>query len=137
VTVVIDASVALKWVLVEPDSDLAVALLDQDLIAPAFWLIEAANALWRRGQQGQITADQVTDRIVELRNAPVSSPVVDDDLLAAASLALELGHPIYDCLYLAMAIRENAVVVTADRRFRDAADRSAARAGMVRLLSEF
>jgi predicted nucleic acid-binding protein len=66
----------------------------------------------------------------------VSSPAVDDDLLAAASLALELGHPIYDCLYLAMAIRENALVITADRRFRDAVDRSAARAGLVRLLSD-
>jgi len=137
VTLVIDASVALKWVLVEPDSDLAVALLDQDLIAPAFWLTEAANALWRRAQHGQLTADQVTDRIVELRNAPVSSPAVDDDLLAAASLALELGHPIHDCLHLAMGIREGAVVVTADRRFRDAVDRSATRAGLVRLLSEF
>lgn len=136
-TLVIDASVALKWVLAEEDSDRAHALLDEDLIAPPVWLIEAANALWRRAQQGQLTPTQVTDRISELLNAPISANAVDEDLLSAARLATELGHPIYDCLYLAMAIREGAVVVTADRRFRDAVDRSPARAGLVRLLSDF
>jgi len=61
---------------------------------------------------------------------------VDGDLLSAANLALELGHAICDCLYLAMAIREGAVVVTADRRFGDTVDRSPAYAGLVRLLSD-
>jgi len=136
VTLVVDASVALKWVLDEPQSDLAADLLSQDLIAPSLWLIEAANALWRRAQQGQLTKDQVTERLVELLNAPVTSTAVEDDLIAAAGLAMDLGHPIYDCLYLAMAIREGAVLVTADRRFRDAVDRSPTRAGLVRLLSD-
>jgi len=136
VTLVVDASVALKWVLDETESDLAAGLLTQDLIAPSLWLIEAANALWRRAQQGQLTSTEVTERLVELLNAPVTSTAVDGDLLAAAELALELGHPIYDCLYLAMAIREGAVVVTADRRFRDAVDRSPTRKGLVRLLSD-
>ena len=135
-TLVVDASVALKWVLDEPQSDLAVNLLSQDLIAPSLWLVEAANALWRRAQQGQLTSTEVTERIVELLNAPVASTAVDDDLLAATELALELGHPVYDCLYLAMAIREGAVVVTADRRFREAVDRSPVHAGLVRLLSD-
>ncbi len=135
-TLVIDASVALKWVLDEPQSDLAADLLSQDLIAPSLWLIEAANALWRRAQQSQLTATEVTERLVELLNAPVTSTAVDEDLLSAAELALELGRPIYDCLYLAMAIREGAIVVTADRRFHDAVERSPARAGLVRLLSD-
>jgi predicted nucleic acid-binding protein len=49
VTIVIDASVAVKWVVREPDSDAADALLDDiELIAPVLWLAEAANVLWRR-----------------------------------------------------------------------------------------
>ena len=47
-SVVIDASVALKWVFDEPDSEAAEALRNEELIAPALWLAEAGNALWRR-----------------------------------------------------------------------------------------
>ena len=36
---------------------------------------------------------------------------------AAFEMAHELGHPVYDCLYLALAEREQALVVTADRVF--------------------
>ena len=46
-TVVIDASVALKWVLPEDGSAAAMAMRAQSLAAPSHWLIEAANALWR------------------------------------------------------------------------------------------
>jgi predicted nucleic acid-binding protein len=45
---VVDASVALKWVLQEPDSHLAEALVrvEPDLLIPDFWLGEATNVLW-------------------------------------------------------------------------------------------
>lgn len=133
-TIVIDASVALKWVLDEPGSDAADALLNEELIAPALWLLEAANALWRRTQRGEITAEEAKERLAELYNAPVTTITIDDDLLAAADLANQLGHPVYDCLYLAMAIRENTYVVTADSRFQAAVDRSSTFKGAVRRL---
>ncbi len=133
-SIVIDASVALKWVLDEPGREAADALLDEELVAPALWLVEAANALWRRSQRGEISADQARERLVELHNAPVATATIENDLLAAADLANALGHPVYDCLYLAMAIREDTYVVTADRRFHAAVDRSAPLKGAVRLL---
>jgi len=37
--IVVDASVAVKWVLDEPDSAAAVALRDEELIAPVLWLV--------------------------------------------------------------------------------------------------
>jgi len=45
---VVDASVGLKWVLNEPDSDLAEALVraEPDLLVPDFWLNDATNVLW-------------------------------------------------------------------------------------------
>jgi predicted nucleic acid-binding protein len=134
VSIVVDASVALKWVLDEPGSEAADALLDEDLIAPALWLLEAANALWRRSQRGEISATEATERLVELFNAPVAATAIEDDILAAAELANRLGHPVYDCLYLASAIRENTYVVTADSRFQAAVDQAPTLKGTVRLL---
>ncbi len=133
-SVVIDASVALKWVLDEPGKDAADALLEEELIAPSLWLLEAANALWRRTQRGEISSEEARERLTELHNAPVTTTAIEDDLAAAADLANILAHPVYDCLYLAMAIRENTYVVTADLRFHAAVDRSPRFRGAVRRL---
>ena len=133
-SIVIDASVALKWVLDEPGKEAADALLDEELIAPALWLLEAANALWKRAQRGEIGAVQAKDRLAELYNAPVTTTAIEDDLPAAADLAHALGHPVYDCLYLATAIRENTYVITADRRFHSVVDQSLDLKGVVRFL---
>ncbi|HEV8031381.1 MAG TPA: type II toxin-antitoxin system VapC family toxin [Stellaceae bacterium] len=134
-TIVIDASVAVKWVVREPDSDAADALLDDiELIAPVLWLAEAANVLWRRACIGEITAGQATVRLDELRNAPVASLAIEPHLDHALKLAMEIGHPVYDCLYLALALQQGTHVVTADRRFAAVATRPEL-AGRVRLLS--
>ncbi len=132
-SVVIDASVALKWVLDEPGKEAADALLEEELIAPSLWLLEAANVLRRRTQRGEINDEEAKERLTELYNAPVTTTTIEDDLLAAADLANVLGHPVYDCLYLAMAIRENTYVVTADSRFHAAVDRSPTLKGAVRM----
>ena len=136
-SVVIDASVALKWVLDEPGKEAADALLEEELIAPSLWLLEGANALWRRTQRGEISGEEAKERLSELYNAPVTTTTIEDDLLAAADLANVLGHPVYDCLYLAMAIRENTYVVTADSRFHAAVDRSPTLKGAVRMLEVY
>jgi len=136
VSVVVDASVALKWVLDEAGQEAAAALLDEDLIAPSLWLIEAANVLWRMCRRGEMSADEAKARLAELYNAPVATGPIEDDLPAAANLANTLSHPVYDCLYLAMAIRENTYVVTADRRFYAIVDRALPLQGKVRMLTD-
>lgn len=133
-TLVVDASVALKWVLAEPGQAAADALLDEDLIAPSLWLLEAASALWRRNLRGELSAGEAEERLSELFSAPVTSIPIEDDLSAAAALAQRLGHPVYDCLYLALAMREQAQVVTADRRFWAIVQTAPDLAGWVRLL---
>jgi predicted nucleic acid-binding protein len=132
--VVLDASVALKWVLDEPESDAALALRGEDLIAPALWLAEAANALWRRSRIGDITADDARTRLSELLNGPIASLAMEPYLGEALRLATETGHPVYDCTYLAVALRHDTHVVTADKRFASAADREGL-AGRVQLLT--
>ncbi|MBS0279302.1 MAG: type II toxin-antitoxin system VapC family toxin [Proteobacteria bacterium] len=120
-TVVVDASVALKWVLPEKGTRDADALLSQALIAPSFWLAECANALWKNVRIGKISAANASSLFQKLRRAPVAGMATDDDTAMALDLAIRLGHPIYDCLYLALALREDTYVVTADTRFVAAA----------------
>jgi predicted nucleic acid-binding protein len=135
VTIVVDASVAVKSVLREICSDAADALLDHDgLIAPSIWLAEATNAFWRRARIAEITAEEASERPSELQNAPVASVAFEPHLDGALKLATEIRHPIYDCLYLALAAHHDTHAMTADRRFAAAA----AAAGLtdrVRLLS--
>jgi predicted nucleic acid-binding protein len=133
-TKVVDASVALKWVVDEPGSGAADALLTESLIAPDFWLIEAANVLRTKTMRGDLIADQARIRLDNLRRAPVVSMSTALILNDALALAIELEHSVYDCLYLALALREDAVLVTADRRFHAVAQRSTTYALSVQLL---
>jgi predicted nucleic acid-binding protein len=123
VSIVIDASVAVKWVLDEPRSDAALALRVQQLLAPAHWLAEAANALWRHARLGEITAEEALFRMSELAKAPVASLPIEPHVAIALELAIRSGHPVYDCIYLALAIQRDTRVVSDDVRFAAAAAR--------------
>ena len=116
-TIVIDASVALKWVLDEPGSDAADALRGEELIAPVLWLVEAANALWRNARLEQLTRDEAALFLSQLTKAPILSLPMEQHIERALELATEMGHPIYDCVYLALALHYDTHVVTGDRRF--------------------
>jgi predicted nucleic acid-binding protein len=124
-----------KWVLDEPGSDAAVALRDRELIAPTLWLAEAANALWRHARIGEISNHQVVALFSELREAPVASLPIEPYIERALRLAMEIGHPVYDCIYLALALHHQTHVVTADRRFFASAASTPGLGGGVRLLT--
>lgn len=115
---IVDASVAVKWVLDEPGDQEARAIVEtgEALIAPELVVAEVANAAWRRFAGGQIPLSQAMLINVEV-------PRVFSELVALAPLrgralaiAAELRHPVYDCFYLALAEVEQATLVTADRR---------------------
>jgi predicted nucleic acid-binding protein len=90
--------------------------------------------LWRRSTRGELSAAEAEERLNELFNAPVASVRIEEDLVSAAKLAATFSHPVYDCLYLALALRENTYVVTADLRFYGAVANHPTFAGAVRLL---
>jgi predicted nucleic acid-binding protein len=117
-SVVIDASIALKWVISESDSPAADALrVTHDLIAPDLLFLECGNALWRLVRRGAITPEQALSGLAAIQAVPMT--IVPSPPLAkrAQTLALELDHPIYDCLYLAVALAYGVPLVTADERF--------------------
>jgi predicted nucleic acid-binding protein len=120
-SLVIDASVATKWVLNEPDSPAARRLVRQaQLLAPDLLWAEIGSLLWRRHRQGELAVAEAREMMLDLRALPIES----HGLYALLPLALEIGmainHSIYDCIYLALADREDCRFVTADRRLRNA-----------------
>lgn len=119
---VVDASVAVKWLITKSFSDQAVQLLDKELtlIAPEVLFAEVTNALWAMCRRGTITKADFAEAVDVLKTAPVAVPVPMRQLAAfAARLAVDLDHPAYDCFYLALAVHEQHPVITADRRFHD------------------
>jgi predicted nucleic acid-binding protein len=124
-TLVVDASVAVKWVLPESGSEEAAALRrhDMDLIAPSLIIAEIGNALWKKVLRGQIEG---RDALPALRTAIAhfSEIISFEDLVEAAiQLAIDVRQPIYDCLYLALAQREGVPLITADEDMLAAARR--------------
>lgn len=129
-SLVVDASVAAKWVLPEPDSDSAEALCrtGELLIAPTLVLAEIGNAVWKRAVKGELTKADAAAAVESA--ARLFSQLLPMEQLAirATELSIDLRHPIYDCFYLALAEREAATLVTADTRLLAAAKKTKIRA---------
>lgn len=116
--IIVDASVAVKWLIPEPDSAVAARLSEgRRLLAPELIEVECANILWKHVRRGEIPHIDAITGIQDLRSSPLTLARDGDLLVDAQRLAKDFDHPIYDCLYLALAQREGIPVVTADRRF--------------------
>ena len=111
---VIDASVAVKWVIDETDSEFARELADTLMHAPAILPVECAHALAQKVARGELNADGAVRRLRLIEQAPVD--FVYDEMLAlpALQLALELNLTVDACMYLALAVRMDVPLVTAD-----------------------
>ena len=133
---VVDASVAVKWVVNEADSLQARSLADARLEAPDLLLVECADILWKKAGTGDLTGPEAAARLGALMRAPVTLTAGRELLDAALELALEWRHPVYDCLYAALAIRRNIPLVTADKRLAAAARKKKKNAVRVVLLAE-
>ena len=118
---VVDASVALKWVLHEPDSHFAEALLriEPDLLVPDFWLGEATNVLWLQVRRKLLTSEEAREGLALLRAQVPPTPTADMDLHEVAlEIGMAVNHSTYDTLYLAFAIAMGATgLVVADGPF--------------------
>lgn len=133
---VVDASVALKWVIDEEGSAAASSLAGESLSSPSLLLAECANALWAKARRREITADEMSERLSLLRSAPVLLVPIEELVEDATRLAATLDHPVYDCLYLALAVREGTRLITADRQFARAVRKERDLSGHLQLLGD-
>ncbi len=134
---VVDASVAIKWFIEEPLREEARHLVQrrEPLYAPDLLFTEVANVGWKMVMRNEISRDQAF--VITAAIGDPFSRVFPSSLLneRALHIALALGHPVYDCLYLACAELAGATLVTADKRFCAAAI-AGPYGGLVRHLSE-
>lgn len=115
-TLVVDASVALKWVVPESLSEHADRLLagDHDLAAPDLLGTEAANALWKKVLRNELSPRDAREALYLLLHGGLTWHATQPLLPRALEIARLARHPIYDCVYLALAERLGAPLVTAD-----------------------
>jgi len=117
---VIDASVALKWVLTEPDSPKAISLRADfrnqihELLAPDVFTVEVAHALTRAERKGLIKTPQAIRLLADVLSTPIPMVHFRPLLSRAISISSALRCGVYDCIYVALAEQENCELITAD-----------------------
>jgi predicted nucleic acid-binding protein len=117
-TLVIDASIAIKWVIEEDGTPAALALrADAKLFAPDLLVAECANILWKKVGRSELTKEQALLAARLLERSEIELLPTRSLIEKAARMAIELNHPAYDCLYLALAEANDCRFVTADGRF--------------------
>lgn len=112
---VIDSSVTVKWYAAEPDSLLARTFIGRPLVAPDLIRAEVANSLWKKVRLGQLRLAQGIQALEHLAQAVIllrSEPFAE----SALELSLDLGHPVYDCFFLAIARTLDFPLVTSDKK---------------------
>ncbi|MGA8807264.1 MAG: type II toxin-antitoxin system VapC family toxin [Thermoanaerobaculia bacterium] len=135
---VVDASVIIKWYVPEGDYEAARAMRDAEtaLAAPDLLFSETANILWKLVLRGEMTALRAIEIIEEIAAAPFIT--IPNQSLAqdALDLAIATGLTAYDASYVALAIRIDKILITADEKLvrKLTGTRSA---NQVRLLADY
>ena len=139
--VVVDSSLAVKWLVEEEHSGKAHAILqswdsqDTRLAAPHLMPVETANALHRRVVRGELTVEGAAELIASLLASRLELHEAPNLHVRAMELASRLGQgAVYDAHYLALAEALDCEVWTADERLVRIAGQVA---GQVRWIGEF
>lgn len=140
--IVVDASLATKWLVQEADNDVALHFLRRfrtDLAAPDLLLNEVSSAIVRRANMREMTAADAVERVGEWialwDRGPIAKYRLTGGRIAEATqIALRLGHPLADCVYLALALELDCDLATCDAKFHAKAIPSYPR---VKLLADF
>ena len=131
-TVVVDANLALKWVLLEEDSHTSMLLLDKwtdegrTVIAPALFAYEVTNILYRQAVSGKLTYDESRRGLEKLFALEIrlEFSLYKEVSTQAMEFAERFRLPAtYDAHYLALAYAEQCECWTADRRLWNAVKR--------------
>ena len=114
--IVVDASVAIKFMVREHDTDRARALLSiaDPLIAPDWLMIEAASSFWKKVARSELSPIHAERHLRDLPLFFQTLHAASDLILDAFQWSVRVHHSIYDCLYIALAVREDCRLATAD-----------------------
>lgn len=128
-SVVVDASVAVKWCLPLQREELIVQAEEllvsvrrdeiQFLVPDLFW-VELANAMWKAVRRAEISADNAAAAISFVRDLGIATVPSFDLVPLALNLAVMYGRTVYDSLYVALAMQSKSELITADERLANA-----------------
>lgn len=124
-TYVLDASVGLKWAIPPADETLSSESLDLlrqyvkgelDFLVPDIFWAEVGNVLWKGSRQGRwshASVEQIASEMQARKFRTVPSRAL---LSGALKIAFAYDRPVYDCLYVALAVESGMEMITADER---------------------
>jgi predicted nucleic acid-binding protein len=113
---VVDNSVVVKWFIDERGSDRAVPLMRRSLTAPDLLVPEFVNTMRSKVLRGMLRPDEARVAVKALQSCGITFESTEPLAPAMLDLALRLSHSAYDCAYLALALRQDGVLITADER---------------------
>ena len=128
---VLDASLALQWFLVdEADRKYSLSVLsslsEKQAVVPVLWFYEVGNGLLMAYRRKRIAQDQIDGFLTRLKNLPIeAAPQAPIEVLDLPALALTHGLTNYDAAYLSLALRLRLPLATTDAALRRAATATA------------
>jgi len=113
---VVDASVVIKWFVPEVHSDAARRLLAyrHDYVAPDLLFAETANTIWKKVRRGELSPGNGERLVRDVDRVAVETVPCRALAAEACALAIAVGHTVYDAMYLALAVRLDTRMITAD-----------------------
>lgn len=119
-SLVVDASVAIKWFVDETLHENArQILIDREkLHAPDLLIPEVGNIVWKKMMKGEIEEKQAKSIVSSLHDLPITIHTSAELVDRALQIAISVKHSVYDCLYLACAEALGGRLVTADERLK-------------------
>lgn len=121
-TFVVDASVAVKWVVPEIYSASARRLLGRNyaLLVPDFFFAEVTNVFWKRVLRAEDNADDAKVALEAITAQPLQVYPSLGLISPAFDLAIQTQRAAYDCVYLALAVEYQCQMATADEKLFNA-----------------
>lgn len=116
--VVMDASAAVGLALAFPAAECFAVPVEQAalVIVPDLYVAEVCNVLWKYQQSGHLPMTRCEQAVEQLMQLPDRIEPGSHLYTEAFALACRHRHPVYDALYLVLARRNNAILLTLDRR---------------------
>jgi predicted nucleic acid-binding protein len=120
VTIVVDASIAVRWLLKLPGFEKAEALVTRadTIIAPDLIVSETTNALWKAVVFARLPVADAQTALESLNSLLQQLAPTATYRQRALAIAVELQHPVYDCFYLALAEARSCRLITYDQRLQ-------------------
>ncbi len=125
ITLVLDASVALKWALPaanEPLTNESLRLFQRyrdgevDFVVPDIFWAELGNVLWKGARRGRWDRNDAENAVADFRARQFTTVASIALLPEALTIAFAYDRSLYDCLYVALGVQAGSDLITADER---------------------